>query len=153
MFPILFGAIGIDVLIATTGYGVALSAALASSSDTQSLWLRGLQELVYGALGNLLVDKKGAGFIAWVAHLLDNFGAQEPIATHITFVCSTALLVVQKEYGFPGAATSSSILGWAIISNMNNKEYVNAAKKRLKKAWVLAEPCLFSLIGASILFS
>ncbi|KAJ3396306.1 hypothetical protein HDV05_003196, partial [Chytridiales sp. JEL 0842] len=159
--PILLGATGLDVLIATTGFGVSLASVFGHVHEKRQKegggvvdagghggasgggWIaRGFEEVLGGLMGGCLVGV--------LAFLLKRMRVVEPIRTTVVFCVSTMGMMTAKWNGFPGTASSSVIIGWAIVGNIWDKEVVEASTKRLKLVWKYAEPLLFPLIGASV---
>ncbi|KAJ3076864.1 Sodium/hydrogen exchanger 9B2 [Podochytrium sp. JEL0797] len=155
--PLLLAATGLDVLIATSGFGIALAAIFGHAHELDhptdpslpaiehtSWYTRAIEELLLGIGGGLLFGLLGA--------YLSPRKLAEPVSTTLIFVTSTCAMMVLKSFGFPGAASSCVIVCWAVIGNVWEKDHVDASNKRLKLLWNLAEPFLFPLIGASVCF-
>ncbi|KAJ3244267.1 Sodium/hydrogen exchanger 9B2 [Chytriomyces hyalinus] len=155
--PLLLAATGLDVLIATAGFGISLAAIFghahendfssSSSSVMEAMehasWLtRAVEELFLGIGGGTLFGVFGI-FMAR-SHF------SEIVCTISVFCMSTLFMMVLKAQGFPGAASSCVIVCWAILANTWEREAIEAANKRLKLIWNLAEPFLFPLIGSSV---
>ncbi|KAJ3107637.1 hypothetical protein HDU97_003631 [Phlyctochytrium planicorne] len=154
--PLLLASTGLDVLIATTCFGVSVAAVFGHKHEVQAdptgdissaimhaTWLtRGLEEVTLGLGGGTLFGVFGI--------MLRRFKLAEPGATVILFVITTAGMMYLKTHGFPGAASSSVIVTWAFVANAWDKEAVDVSNKRLKLVWKFAEPFLFPLIGASV---
>ncbi|KAI8622551.1 hypothetical protein BC830DRAFT_1088749 [Chytriomyces sp. MP71] len=158
--PLLLAATGLDVLIATAGFGISLAAIFGHSHENEynaesahaptmaeaiehASWLtRAIEEILLGVGGGILFGTLGI-FMA-------RSKLSEPVCTVAVFVSSTLMMMMLKSNGFPGAASSCIIVCWAILANTWEKEAIEAANKRLKFAWNLAEPFLFPLIGASV---
>ncbi|KAI8852969.1 hypothetical protein BC829DRAFT_383428 [Chytridium lagenaria] len=148
--PLLLAATGLDVLIATTCFGVSVAAVFGHSHESSDAfhasWLaRGLEEVFLGIGGGVFVGALG--------FFLRRVRFTEGIATGVMFVVSTAGMMYLKMHGFPGAASASVILAWAVVANVWEKETVDMANKRLKLVWKFSEPFLFPLIGASVSFT
>ncbi|KAJ3382450.1 Sodium/hydrogen exchanger 9B2 [Entophlyctis sp. JEL0112] len=187
--PVLLAATGLDVLIATTGFGISLAAifghahetslpnAVAAASATEggaittfasasaaaagsasvasgasrllaeavehSSWLARAAEELFLGLG-------GAAILGVAAVVLMRRKVSEPLWTVSVYAACTAAMMALKAHGFPGAGSSCVIGCWAIIANFCERDFVDAANKRLKFFWNLAEPFLFPLIGASV---
>jgi uncharacterized membrane protein YeaQ/YmgE (transglycosylase-associated protein family) len=150
--PILLGATGLDVLISTTGFGVSLASVfghhheslvpghdhgdhpvgagvaaaatkLAMEEQEHAGWLtRGLEEVMGGIVGGIMV---GA-----LAFAIRKVKVVESVATMVVFTISTVGMMVTKLNGFPGTASSSVIIAWAIIANVWEKETIEASTKR-----------------------
>ncbi|KAJ1548901.1 hypothetical protein HK405_013225, partial [Cladochytrium tenue] len=147
----LLAATGVDVLVATTGFGVAVAAVFGHAhegegeSAAHSSWLaRGAEEVFLGVLGGAVFGLVGA--------LMRRARIAEQVATWVLFILTTAAMLYAKGLGFPGAASSCVILTWAVVVNVWDRDAAEAANKRLKGVWRLAEPFLFPLIGASVYF-
>ncbi|KAJ3192710.1 Sodium/hydrogen exchanger 9B2 [Irineochytrium annulatum] len=149
--PLLLASTGLDVLVATTCFGVSVAAVFGhkhEQADHEEMvihasWLaRGLEEVIAGVFGGCSL---GA-----LSFYLSRVKIAEPVATAVMFVLTTLGMMYGKTHGFPGAASSSVIITWAIIANVWEREAVEVANKRLKLVWKFAEPFLFPLIGASV---
>ncbi|KAI9341977.1 hypothetical protein BDR26DRAFT_1006914 [Obelidium mucronatum] len=155
--PLLLAATGLDVLIATTGFGIALAAIFGHSHEYDSphdpaaqaiehtsWYTRAVEEIFLGIGGGMVF-----GFLG--VYLLRRKNPEQ-FCTMVIFILSTYGMMFLKSFGFPGAASSTIIVCWAIIGNLWDKDQVDASNKRLKLIWNLAEPFLFPLIGASVCF-
>ncbi|KAJ3112034.1 Sodium/hydrogen exchanger 9B2 [Phlyctochytrium bullatum] len=152
--PLLLAATGLDVLIATTCFGVSIAAIFGHRHESKpgqdeaedlmhASWVaRAAEEIFFGVGGGM--------FFGFLAILLRRTKAKEPWATGILFTLTTGGMMYLKMHGFPGAASASVIIAWAFVSNSWEKEAVDVANKRLKLVWKFAEPFLFPLIGASV---
>ncbi|KAJ3113520.1 Sodium/hydrogen exchanger 9B2 [Phlyctochytrium bullatum] len=153
--PLLLASTGLDVLVATTCFGVSVAAIfghkheIRSATDSQasepfhaSLLFRASEEILLGI---------GCGIIfGSSAVLLSYLKLRERNATTVLFCATTCCMIYLKVNGFPGAASASVILAWAFVANGWDADAAEAANKRLKFVWKFAEPFLFSLIGASV---
>ncbi|TPX70682.1 hypothetical protein SpCBS45565_g01644 [Spizellomyces sp. 'palustris'] len=138
---ILLAATGVDVLIATTAFGVAVAVVegVLEGRGIGRWWvLRGLLEVGMGvSVGAIL------GVLAW--------SLKRWIGRDVILCClTTAWMMGAKAWRFPGAATCGTICAWAVAGNVWSKGDVERADKRLKTVWYCAEPFLFPVIGASI---
>ncbi|KAI9357357.1 hypothetical protein DFJ73DRAFT_821543 [Zopfochytrium polystomum] len=148
----LLAATGLDVLVATTGFGVSLAAVFGHSHEgsgtphlEHSSWFaRGVEEVFFGVLGGALFGT--------LAFIMRKAKIAEFIATPLLFTLTTVAMLTAKGLGFPGSASSCVILSWAAVANVWDKDAVDDANKRLKLVWKYAEPFLFPLIGASVCF-
>ena len=128
---ILLASTGLDVLIATTGFGVSLAAifchyheiVVPNDPSPHTNWLtRGIEEVVAGIGFGSLVGF--VAFLMWKVRIVEIFN------TLFIFILSTSGMMYAKMQGFPGAASSSVIITWAIVVNTWNKENSDAANKR-----------------------
>ncbi|KAI8807306.1 hypothetical protein BJ742DRAFT_813212 [Cladochytrium replicatum] len=199
---VLLAASGLDVLVATSGFGVALAAifghkhesgSLAETSrhrnpqssgnadqathvvvDQHSFWARGLEEVGGGLLVGfllgclaLLIHKYSVShqtrsdeIITRSNHTNDEVHENTDLPASISapaflflFSLTAVTTAAIKSSGFPGAATSSVIVAYCIITNSWDETSVATANRVLKVVWKWAEPFLFTLIGATIAFN
>ncbi|KAJ3264527.1 hypothetical protein HDU76_012161, partial [Blyttiomyces sp. JEL0837] len=155
--PTLLAATGIDVLIATTGFGVSLAATFGHRHETSSdpndtlgeehtSWFsRALEEVGFGIGGGVTFGV--LGFLMYKSRVAEH------IATVVLYILSTLGMMFAKSHGFPGAASSCVIITWTCVTNTWDQESVDQANKRLKIVWKIAEPFLFPVIGASVSFT
>ncbi|KAJ1569877.1 hypothetical protein HK096_011280 [Nowakowskiella sp. JEL0078] len=174
--PLLLAATGVDVTVATTCFGVAVAAVFGHRHEKagggvvdfihESWVTRGIEEISIGVLLGCLIGGFG--------YFLYNFTVRREIASNNDDLPSSKLVENKivpawviytlfitnfvtngyiKTNGFPGAASSSVILSWCVITNTWDAESVEAANRRLKLIWKYAEPFLFPVIGASVSFA
>nr|KAJ3404816.1 Sodium/hydrogen exchanger 9B2 [Polyrhizophydium stewartii] len=148
--PLMLAALGVDVLVATTGFGVALASALGHTHEHANDWMhstwlwRALEEVFGGVLA-------GAALAA-LAFVLARARPRLPeaVACWAVFAASCVAMMWGKTHGFTGAASCCTILTWAAVANTWARPDVDAADGRLKSVWITFKPFLFPVIGASV---
>jgi Kef-type K+ transport system membrane component KefB len=146
--PLMLAATGVDVLIATTGFGIAFASAFQHTHEHTTDFLhdswvvRGVEEISFGLLLGLFV-----GAFAFVLH---RYQYSEPVSTSCMFFVSSLTMGWGKANGMTGVACSSIIISWAAVANVWDKVDADLANKRLKSIWNLFKPFLFPVIGASV---
>ncbi|EGF79597.1 hypothetical protein BATDEDRAFT_26048 [Batrachochytrium dendrobatidis JAM81] len=147
--PLMLAALGVDVLVSTTCFGIALSSAMGHYHEhndwIHDAWFtRALEEIVGGLLAGTCI-----GFIAYMCMRNQ---IRDWLSFWVVFACNCIATIIGKTNGFTGAASCSTILTWAIIANSWSRPNIEAADTRLKLIWKAFKPFLFPVIGASVSF-
>ncbi|KAI8904507.1 hypothetical protein DFJ77DRAFT_435813 [Powellomyces hirtus] len=153
----LLAAVGVDVLVATTLFGVAsavLERRLCGNHSPVTLWwilFRAARELALGGMAGAGIAAAAVVLAPRVRHetvvKVWKWGGDKHVAL---FAATSTWMALAKTMGCPGAATSGVLVAWAAVGNMWDSTDVDIADKRLKHIWTLTEPFLFPLIGSSI---
>ncbi|KAJ3186929.1 Sodium/hydrogen exchanger 9B2 [Gaertneriomyces sp. JEL0708] len=150
---IMLASTSIDVLVSTTMFGVGMAALMESLSGAEpslTAWLlRGILEMGSGCVAGALLGMLALSLRHWKACYVVGIGLEKDT---ILFIWSTLWMMGAKSRGYPGAATSGTIIAWAIAGNDWDAKAFESADTRLSSFWYLAEPLLFPLIGTSISF-
>lgn len=146
--PILLTALGIDVLVGTSGFGISLASSFGHSHEHQQdifhdSWIaRGAEEIMVGVFLGALV-----GLLSH-AHL--KFKLSDSVSTYSVYLLSTACMIWCKTSGFTGAASCSTFIAWSTVANTWPRGDVDRADQRLKLIWLYFKPFLFPVIGSTI---
>ncbi|KAH6568315.1 hypothetical protein BASA62_005528 [Batrachochytrium salamandrivorans] len=149
--PLMLAALGVDVLVATTGFGVALASAMGHLHEHANDWIhymwltRAFEEIGGGLLCGTV--------IGIVAYLCMYGQMAERVAFWGVFSCSCLAMIWGKTHGFTGAASCSTILTWTVVANTWPRPAIDSADARLKLVWTAFKPFLFPVIGASVSFT
>jgi hypothetical protein len=126
--PLLLTALGIDVLVGTSGFGISLASSFGHSHEHQQdifhdSWVaRGTEELMVGiGLGALF------GLLSQV-HL--RVKLPDSISTTVMYLSSTACMIWCKTSGYTGAASCATFITWSTISNSWSRGDVDRADQR-----------------------
>ena len=124
---IALAALSVDVLVATTGFGIALSSIFGHRHELDdgehTSWLaRGIEEVLGGFLAGLTL---GA-----ISLILFRFKMSEPIVSGLVFLGSSLLMIYAKLHGVTGAAVCAIFLAWAIGANTWDKSHVTTIDGR-----------------------
>lgn len=150
--PILLTSLGIDVLVGTTGFGIALSSCFGHVHEIEDSYqwfhanwfVRALEDILIGLFFGLLLGIFAIGY----------FRCKFPvsISTYIIYSCSAATMIWCKSHAFIGAASFSAFITWGIISNSRSINQTEEMDTKLKSLWIILKPFLFPVIGATVDF-
>lgn len=126
--PLLLTALGIDVLVGTSGFGISLAACFGHQHEHQqdifhdSWVVRGAEEIMVGlTLGSLI------GVLS-LCHT--RFKLPDMVSTFCIYLVSTACMIWCKTSGFTGAASCATFITWGVVANTWPKQDVNRADQR-----------------------
>jgi hypothetical protein len=159
--PLLLTALGIDVLVGTSGFGISLASCFGHQHEHQqdifhdSWIIRGGEEILVGITIGAII-----GFLSQ-AHI--KFKLPEGISTYVVYLISTAGMIWCKKSGFTGAASCATFIAWSTVANSWPRQDVDKADQRyhsetsmlihvlrLKNIWLYFKPFLFPVIGSTI---
>jgi hypothetical protein len=146
--PLLLTGLGIDVLIGTAGFGIALASCFGHKHEQESWehsWFgRGIEEISIGfGLGT---------FLAFVAFIYSKIKIPEFFCSYLVYTASALSMIWCKSHGFAGAASCSTFITWGVVANSWAKHDIERADLKLKTLWVIFKPFLFPVIGAMVSF-
>jgi hypothetical protein len=128
--PIMIAATGLDVLLATTGFGVSLAAAFKHHHAYNESWIiQGMEEILLGLFVGIVLGGVGLllGKMRFLikVHIFMIYLASAIIMGWVTF--NLVLRFQGKVNGMSGVSTFAIIIAWAIISNSWDDEFVKLA--------------------------
>jgi Kef-type K+ transport system membrane component KefB len=112
--PLLLTALGIDVLVGTSGFGIALAACFGhkheQNNQNHQSWVgRGLEEIGMGIV---------LGFtLGTIGYMYSKCKLPEIVASTLVFVGSSCTMIWCKTHGYAGAASCSTFITWGFIAN------------------------------------
>jgi Kef-type K+ transport system membrane component KefB len=118
--PLLLTALGIDVLVGTSCFGIALAACFGDVHNNQvhhSWVVRGIEEIGLGIVLGLVLGS--FGYFCYVVEL------PEVVASTLVFVGSTGSMIWCKTNGYAGAASCSAFITWGLITNTWSKGMID----------------------------
>ncbi len=123
--PLLLTALGIDILVGTAGFGIALAACFGHKHEHNDVqwhnsWIgRGIEELLMGFLMG--------SFLAILMLLYTKIKLPESITTYLVFGSSALAMLWCKTNGFAGAASCSTFITWGSAANTWTKKDIEKA--------------------------
>lgn len=119
--PLLLTALGLDVLIGTAGFGIALSAC--SPDASANSWVfQGIKELVVGGLLG--------GLQALVVLLYGKFKFPEQTSVILIFISSSCCMIWCKTNGYTGAASFSTFITWSTVANTWSRQDIEKSDQK-----------------------
>jgi Kef-type K+ transport system membrane component KefB len=148
--PILLTSLGIDVLIGTAGFGIALSSCFGHGHEKEENWFhtnwftRAFEDVFIGLVMGLVM-----GFLSL---LYLKFRVPDSISTVIMYITSSIAMIWCKTNDFIGAASFSTFITWGFVANTYDEVQIGKMDGNLKYFWIFFKPYLFPVIGSTISF-
>lgn len=136
-------AASFDDVIAITGFGICLGIAFQTNESLVLQILHAPIEIV-GGIGSGII----AGLLCWPLKWVESW-------IRILVVMGIGLVATfgTRELGYSGAGPLCAITLGCVAANIWDKKTTTDTAKVVGNIWTIAQPILFSLIGAAVMFT